>query len=270
MFSQKKFGLPESLIKAVVEATKSHTVPKTEKDKKLAALAHPKDKITHADVMTGRGVKKEEAEIEEAAGASKEKEEKFHNKLDKLVHKTFGHSPDEKKMTKEEVELDESIKTTHKDPLVTVHDKDGLHTHANLSVANRIFYTKVKHTDVHKGPVTVTSGREDKNKLKFALSKHHAKAVEDDMKEEAEINEAPVDGVAAGSMEGDKHMCASKVMHKEWKEGTPLFSQHAEPSEDGTIAWYDVMFEHGIEKKVPTSELEILVSESHMNHKKKK
>jgi hypothetical protein len=35
--------------------------------------------------------------------ASKKEEEKFHNKLDKLVHKTFGHSPDE--MKKEEKEL---------------------------------------------------------------------------------------------------------------------------------------------------------------------
>ena len=47
---------------------KEHTVPKTEKEKKLAALAHPKDKITHKDVLVGRGVvKEEEAEIEEAS-----------------------------------------------------------------------------------------------------------------------------------------------------------------------------------------------------------
>lgn len=32
-----------------------------------------------------------------AAGASKEKEEKFHTNLDKMVHKTFGDSPEEKK-----------------------------------------------------------------------------------------------------------------------------------------------------------------------------
>jgi len=87
-----------------------------------------------------------------------------------------------KKMS-ESVELDEAVKTTHEDPLVTVHDKDGLHTHANLSTANKIFNTKVKHTDVHKGPVSVTSGREDKNKLKFAISMHHKKEV---MKEEVD------------------------------------------------------------------------------------
>lgn len=90
------------------------------------------------------------------------------------------------------------------------------------------------------------------------------------VQEEAEVvAEAPVDGVAAGSMEGDKHLCATKVFHKEWAEGTPIFSQHAEPDFLGNIAWYDVMFEHGIERKVPTADMEILMAESHMMHKKK-
>ena len=39
---------------------KEHTIPKTEKEKKLAALAHPKDKITHKDILVGRGVVKED------------------------------------------------------------------------------------------------------------------------------------------------------------------------------------------------------------------
>jgi hypothetical protein len=55
------------------------------------------------------------AEMNEEAGASKKKEEKFHMDLDKLVHKTFGHSPAEKKeKMKEEVEqLDEKNKPTN-------------------------------------------------------------------------------------------------------------------------------------------------------------
>jgi hypothetical protein len=43
------------------------------------------------------------AKEEKEQGASKKKEEKFHMKLDDLVHKTFGHSPKEK-MAKEEKE----------------------------------------------------------------------------------------------------------------------------------------------------------------------
>lgn len=41
--------------------------PKTDRHQKLAAMGHPKDKITHKDVLIARGVvAKEEAEIEEA------------------------------------------------------------------------------------------------------------------------------------------------------------------------------------------------------------
>ena len=55
-----------------------------------------------------------ESEMSEQAnqGATKEKETKFHTKLDKLVHNTFGKSP--KEMKKEEVEqLDEKNKPTN-------------------------------------------------------------------------------------------------------------------------------------------------------------
>lgn len=39
-----------------------------------------------------------EAKKKKDEGASKEKEEKFHKKLDNLVHDTFGKSEDEKEM----------------------------------------------------------------------------------------------------------------------------------------------------------------------------
>ena len=66
------------------------------------------------------------------------------------------------------------------------------------------------------------------------------------------------------------HQCAIHVKHAKLGEGRTLFSQHAEPDGEGQIAWYDVMFAEGIKKKVPITDLEILVSESHHNHKKKK
>lgn len=81
------------------------------------------------------------------------------------------------------------------------------------------------------------------------------------------IREAKMDGVAKGSMEGCKHMCATKVFHKEWAEGTPIKTMHADPDENGNIEWYDVMFEHGIER-VMTEEMDILQTESHMHSKK--
>jgi hypothetical protein len=66
---------------------------------------------------------------------------------------------------------------------------------------------------------------------------------------------------------GKAHQCALHVKSEQYGEGKTLFSQHAEPDADGNIAWYDVMFNEGI-KRVATKEIEILVSESHKNHKK--
>ena len=80
--------------------------------------------------------------------------------------------------------------------------------------------------------------------------------------------ESKVDGVANGSMEGDRHLCATKVFHKEWNEGTPIKTMHADPDANGLIEWYDVLFDHGIER-VMTEDMEILQVESHMHSKRK-
>lgn len=119
-----------------------------------------------------------------------------------------------RKMSNEEIEqISEGIKTTHEDPLVTVHDKDGLHTHANLSVANHIFQTNVKHTDVHKGAVKTKSGGSYGN-VTFALSKHHAQAVKDEEKFRKQFGEqAPVAPVP-----GDKWKSHAVMVHKASKQ----------------------------------------------------
>ena len=76
----------------------------------------------------------------------------------------------------------EEIKTTHEDPLVVTKDEDGnIHTHANLSVANAIHGTNVKHQAIHTGK-PVQGG-----KFTFELSKHHEGALKED---------APFDPVA--------------------------------------------------------------------------
>ena len=69
--------------------------------------------------------------------------------------------------------------------------------------------------------------------------------------------------------EKGEHNCAKKVCHEEFGEGVTIFGQHAEPDRNGVVHHYDVMFEHGVEKGMPITEMEILVSESHGGHKKK-
>jgi len=88
-------------------------------------------------------------------------------------------------------EYKEVVPTTHEDPLVTVHDKDGIHTHANLSVVNRIFNVNVDAEDVHAGPVVLRSGWEDRRKIKIELSPHHDERMKKDMDEELLVPEKP-------------------------------------------------------------------------------
>ena len=69
-------GVAEAAAKIMAETSHGST-PKTDKEKSLAALAHPKDKITHKDVLVGRGViKKEEVELHEETEQLQEYESK--------------------------------------------------------------------------------------------------------------------------------------------------------------------------------------------------
>ena len=67
------------------------------------------------------------------------------------------------------------------------------------------------------------------------------------------------------------HGCANVVEHPEWGEGKCITEMHAEPDENGFVEWYDVEFEHGIERQVPVNEMKVL-EEAHHSHggKKKK
>ena len=76
------------------------------------------------------------------------------------------------------------------------------------------------------------------------------------------------DGVDKGAV--DKHNCATHVYHEQWGEGQTIRTMHAEPDENGFVEWYDVMFDHGIEKGVPVAEMKVTLEMSHGNHKKKK
>jgi hypothetical protein len=217
------------------------THPKTDKEKDLAALAHPKDKITHKDVLVGRGVlKKEETDCEseakeevkkhekkmhgkggdvdkhekemhkESTGASKDKEEKFHTKLDKLVHKTFGHSPEEKmkkestltfssliesykkdglksiaKMKKEDVELDEE-KMKGGDPCWDSHEMDGHKMKDGKKVPNCVPKNEEVDTETYEKEMKDQKDKFDGKKKGGDVAKASVQAVK---QEEVELDE---------------------------------------------------------------------------------
>ena len=72
-----------------------------------------------------------------------------------------------------------------------------------------------------------------------------------------------VDGkISKSEKKSKKHNCASKVKHEEFGIGNPVKGMH-DLDENGVVQHYDVFFEHGIEKNVPVSSLEILEAGMH-------
>jgi len=71
-------------------------------------------------------------------------------------------------------------------------------------------------------------------------------------------------GYQKGGMVGKKkkHGCASKVKHEEFGIGNPVKGMH-DLDENGKVAHYDVLFDHGVEKNVPVSSLEIIDEAMH-------
>lgn len=243
----------ETILDGEVIDEKTHTVPKTEKEKKLAALAEPKDKITHADVMTGRGVRKEGFQHMDAF-LKKKKEQEGTGKFEKKKISTgtvYTKKPEKEQKVDEAMQKSDVpafLRKQKGEKPLTLADvkgprKDSISAKENLAKARGV----AEETE------TVEEARATGSKMKLRLfgpSKVSSKI---------DVHDTP-----------GQHQCAIHVKHTKLGEGKTLFSQHAEPNAEGLIEWYDVMFEHGIQKKVPTAELEILVSESHMNHKKKK
>lgn len=111
---------------------KEHTVPKTDKEKKLAALAHPKDKITHKDVLVGRGVvKEEEAEIEEATKSATYNAlmaDPMKNRLERLKQKEKsmpqGISADRKKLAIEKDKIQKQLANKQRNEEVELSDEE--------------------------------------------------------------------------------------------------------------------------------------------------
>jgi hypothetical protein len=71
----------------------------------------------------------------------------------------------------------------------------------------------------------------------------------------------------AGAAVDKAHFCATHVEHALLGQGTCISEQHAEPDENGNIAWYSVQFPTGIQR-VDSSNLKIVEGKSHAHGKK--
>ena len=95
-------------------------------------------------------------------------------------------------------------------------------------------------------------------KLKPEKAGHTYKVEEDKDEVEEGLEDSP-------NSANKQHLCAKNVVHEEWGSGQCISTQHADPDEEGNVAWYDVMFEHGIEKGVSINELKVTKAEGHMH-----
>ena len=100
-----------------------------------------------------------------------------------------------------------------------------------------------------------------RNKNKKKDGEKHPYVTTDNKKDKD--SEPVSEGYKKKGHNGKKHDCATKVEHAEWGPGTCIKTMHAEPDENGHVAWYDVMFEHGIEEEVDVNDLTVLISEKH-------
>jgi hypothetical protein len=135
------------------------THPKTEKEKDLAAMGHPKDKITHKDVLIGRGVlKKEETELSPKQKAiAKISEPKHKIDGDDLAKLRAGHKPvkEEKESCEDEVEKHEK-KMHGKKGEVSKHEKE-MHKEDTEQLQE---YQSKDGVYKHKGTYGTTKGAE--------------------------------------------------------------------------------------------------------------
>lgn len=208
----------------------------------------------------------EQNELEEAQKALWEK--KMGKKpLHPNQQKLDVHEPEKDELTAKDFEMLRAGKKAKMKEDVVVEAKKGLHQMSDeeLKTAHDDIMSKI-NTEVSKGK-SVMKGHRLSGKLREVRFHQIIRKMNPDLgykhvKEDIEqVNEKNKDTPG-------QHMCAVHVKNEQWGEGKTIYSMHAEPDVNGNIAWYDVMFEHGIEKEVPADKLEVLVSEAHKNHKK--
>jgi len=172
---------------------------------KIPAVSEKVESITSKDIKMAVGVAKDKRYAGGNMSGAVKTMEKMKPGLSKhprvqQVLKSTNEGIDFLKIWNGIKPVHEEIKTTHEDPLVVTRDEEGnIHTHANLSVANAIHGTNVKHQAIH------TNKKVQDGKFTFELSKHHEGALKED---------APFDPVAH-KKELDKLMGKHMAAHTE-------------------------------------------------------
>ena len=101
------------------------------------------------------------------------------------------------------------------------------------------------------------------NMIDFAYDKKVVQQTENFIAPDMNLDDIREDYDVRQDCHSKTHDCATKVIHPTWGEGKPMYESHAVPTDEGYVAWYDVEFEHGIEKEVPAEDMEIITLAEH-------
>ena len=93
------------------------------------------------------------------------------------------------------------------------------------------------------------------NMIDFAYDKKIVQQTENFVAPDMNLDDIREDYDVRQDCHSKTHDCATKVIHPTWGEGKPMYESHAVPTDEGYVAWYDVEFEHGIEKEVPAEDM---------------
>lgn len=258
-------SVPVEDLKIIKEGSHMHSNVK--KDKKKMIAGQKMDPVGKADADIDNDgdvddsddyLKNRRKAIGKAMGKEKVKLNPTMESMDKAKDAAFDHSSDEP------VHL-HSKGTSH------VFSGNKATGHKDVKGAPRMQDDKVHyiHHDTRTGKSStfkIPAGKTTAAKVKrhMPAGAHHAAADvahdHNSMHEETKVD---------SGLE-NPHNCATHVYSESWGDGRTVTTMHADPDENGNIAWYDVFFEHGIEKGVPIEELKVVKSESHMHSKRGK
>ena len=139
----------------------------------------------------------------------------------------------------------------------------------NMKSETTYFKVSSMRDALHK--VWSESVKEEKEEIKEFIKSDGSKKRVKEGDNRLKSNKSKVEDISQSpNPANSQHLCAKNVVHEKWGKGNTIFSMHADPDNKGLIEWYDVWFQHGIEKRVPTSDLEIVTEKHHENHGKDK
>lgn len=240
----KRLGFSDDILKAATEVLEGKKISHPNQ-KEISAAAPPHDEITGADFKALKAKKK----MHRVEGFDRNKK-RYESPLFETYEEALAFfNRIRKSAPLTNLEIVELGETTQIDEL-------------SKNVVSSYMTTVAKKSPEEQKPSRETGMEVASKKLNKPKAVKVA-ATEEVVGEAKELNTANANDARA-------HDCAKHVVHEQWGVGETVPTMHAEPDTDGNIAWYDVMFEHGIEHQVPTSALEITLSETHVHKKSKR